>query len=673
MKLSESWLREWVNPAISLQDMCHQLTMAGLEVDEISSDKSIDISITPNRGDCLSVKGIARDLAAITNSPLLSPISLSPIPEAIPNKLDIDVQLPEGCPRYAGRVIKQVKASAPTPAWVVDRLQCGGIRTINCIVDIMNYVMLELGQPMHAFDLDTIEQGIIVRQSLPNEKITLLDDSKQTLDDATLIIADKRKPLAIAGVMGGLDSSVTTLTTSIFLESAYFKPQTIARQRQYYQLNSDSSYRFERGVDPAIQLDAIERATALILEIAGGQAGPVTESVSKAHLPIIPVVTLRKERLDRVLGISISSEEVSDILSRLGMLPVLPEWTVTVPSFRSDISQPEDVIEEVARLYGYDNIPLHTPIAELCAESHFSTDVDLSALKQAFTGHGYHEIISYSFIDKDRQSLLDPTITPISLVNPISAEMSVMRTNLWPGLINTLMYNQSRQQTEIRLFETGTCFIPGINGLTQTSRFGGLLSGCSQPEQWGIPSRKADFYDLKGHLESSLTAWLGTNLIFVPGHHDALHLGQTASIIYKDICIGVMGALHPLIIQTLDLPDNVFVFEIDLVFLKNRGKSLIQEVSKYPEIRRDIAILLNQAIPGDKIQATIKASAGDWLKDVFIFDVYHGKGISPGLKSIALALIWQHPTRTLIDEEVATAMQKVTDALKGKLGAELRS
>ncbi len=677
MKLSESWLREWVNPAISVQDICHKLTMAGLEVDAlepIASDMSIDISITPNRGDCLSVKGVARDLAAITSSPLLTPVSITPISAAMSDTLNVENKAPDACPRYVGRIIKQVKSDSPTPAWISDRLACYGIRSINCIVDVTNYVMLELGQPMHAFDLKTIEQEVVVRMSQSGEKITLLDDSKQVLDDATLIIADKQKPLAIAGVMGGLDSGVTTLTNDIFLESAYFDPQVVARQRQYYQLNSDSSYRFERGVDPAIQRDAIERATQLILEIAGGKAGEVIESISKDHLPVSPVVTLTQKKLDKVLGVSIDANVVSDIFQRLGFKRVDgAEWTITVPSYRFDIKEPEDLIEEVVRLYGYDNIPVHTPVAALQSDSAVSTDRDFSTLAQAFINHGYHEIISYSFIDKDRQLLLDPERTPVELVNPISADMSTMRTNLWPGLLNTLIYNVSRQQTNIRLFEMGTCFMQEDGRLVQMSRLGGLISGHAQPEQWGVSARKADFYDLKGSLEDILTVWLGAKVVFEPGQHPALHPGQTAFIDYQGVRIGVMGALHPAIIHALDLPDTAFIFEIDLAQMKNLGKPLIQDVSKYPEIRRDIAILVNQTIPGDKIQATIKTSAGDWLKDVFIFDVYHGKGISPGLKSIALALIWQHPARTLVDEEVATLMEQVTSTLKGKLGAELRS
>lgn len=682
MKLSEAWLREWVNPALTREQLCHELTMAGLEVDELApvaegGDYTIDISITPNRGDCLSVKGVARDLSAITNTPWKNPTSTHAVAHTITDSLPIKITAPAACPRYLGRIIRGVKEGITTPVWLKERLSCSGIQSIHPIVDVTNYVMLELGQPMHAFDLNTIQQGIQIRLSTKGEKINLLDGSKKTLDDATLVIADNKNPLAIAGVMGGLDSCVTTLTTDILLESAYFDAKTIARQRQHYQLNSDAAYRFERGVDFTIQRDAIERATQLILDLLGGNAGPVIECADETRLPNMPRVALTKEKLDKTLGISINPEVVTDILNRLELNVQKNsderEWLVQVPTFRFDITQSVDLIEEIARLNGYDQIPTHKLKGELQAINTASTDRDLSSLKQALSDHAYHEIISYSFVDKAQQQLLDPGKPAIDLLNPISAEMNVMRTNLWPGLLSTLIYNLSRQQNDVRLFETGLCFIQENGKLAQVSRLGGIICGRAQKEQWGTPSRKVDFYDLKGHLSDVLGSLLTGALSFKQGEHAALHPGQTASLYLEDDCIGIMGALHPSVSQALDLSEKAFVFEIDLAKLKHLGKSLIQEVSKFPEIRRDIAILVNQTIPADKIQDTIKVSAGDWLKDVFIFDVYQGKGISPGLKSIALGLIWQHPARTLIDEEVTALMEQVTGALKGQLGAELRS
>jgi phenylalanyl-tRNA synthetase beta chain len=694
MKCSELWLREWVNPKRTRVELCHDLTMGGLEVESLSpvdfpseeesqgilalaEDYTIDISITPNRGDCLSVKGIAREVSALTGTPWQN-LSITETQSIIKDILPLTVEVKEGCPNYVGRVIRNLKADVATPSWLQlkERLRRSGVRSISPIVDVTNYVMLELGQPMHAFDLNTINKGIIVRQSKKGEKITLLDGSDKELDAETLVIADHEKPLAIAGVMGGLDSSVTLLTRDIFLESAYFSPATIARQRQYYGLNSDSAYRFERGVDPTIQREAIERATQLIIDIVGGEPGPVIEETNKNFPKAEVVIQLKPLKIEQVIGIKIPKEKVESIFDSLKFKW---EWKdasyrIYVPRYRFDIFLPEDVIEEIARLYGYDKIPTHYIKAELSPSHAGETEQDLHDLRQAFSDQGFHEIISYSFIDKKLQALLDPQEFPRELLNPITAEMAVMRTNLWPGLVNTLLNNKSRQQHRVRLFEIGTCFITRADTILQQPRIGGLITGLAYPEQWGMPSREADFYDLKGDIENILNLLpTDQNFIFKPESHPGLHPGQSAGIYHQDRKLGILGALDPTLQQTLDLSHKVYLFELDLTMLLKGGSPRFREISKFPEIRRDIAILVNQAIPAKGIQDTIKMIAGDWLKDVFIFDVYQGKGISPGLKSIALALILQHPTRTLIDDEVAELMERVITALKGQLGAELRS
>lgn len=638
-------------------------------------DYVIDISITPNRGDCLSLRGIAREVSALTQAPLLKQGTLSDIKPVIQDTLELTVEEKSGCPRYVGRVIRNVKADTPTPTWLKERLRRSGIRSISPIVDVTNYVMLELGQPMHAFDLNTIKQGISVRLSKKDEKIALLDGSDKELDEETLVIADHENPLAIAGVMGGMNSSVTLLTNDIFLESAYFSPQVIARQRQYYGLNSESAYRFERGVDPAIQREAIERATQLILSITGGEAGPVIEAVSQDHLPKERSISLSYHKIAQILGISIPEKEVEAIFHALqfSFKRVKNDWEIQVPSYRFDISLYEDVIEEIARIHGYDKIPMHRLKAELRANRVVDEAKDLYPLRQLLRDHSYHEIISYSFISKQLQALLDPLEEPYPLVNPITMDMTVMRTSLWPGLINTLLYNKSRQQHRIRLFEVGTCFTVRNDHLLQPQRLGGLVTGPVYPEQWGIPSREVDFYDVKGDLESLLSLSVEADqLSFQPETHPALHPGQTAGIFHNDQKIGILGALHPTVLQTLDISNKVFVFELDLACLQKESIGRFHEISKFPEIRRDIAILINQAIPAREIQDTIKVVAGDWLKDVFIFDVYQGKGISPGFKSIALGLILQHPTRTLVDDEVTELMERVIETLRGKLRAELR-
>lgn len=660
-------------------------------------DYTIDISVTPNRGDCLSVRGIARELSALTNAPLANPLVKLVVSEETGDEqsllmnaiasyrntiseetIPVTVNEKAGCPRYLGRVISKVKADVATPAWLKERLRRSGVRSITPIVDVTNYVMLELGQPMHAFDLKTIDQGIVVRQSIAGEKLILLDGNEKELNDETLIIADQNKPLAIAGVMGGLDSSVTLLTTDIFLESAYFSPQVIAKQRQYYGLNSDSAYRFERGIDPTMQREAIERATQLIIELVGGEAGPIIEVVDKKHLPQESNITLLHEKIAQILGVTIPMNEIKDIFNALQFTYDFDQgnWKMIAPPYRHDIKLPEDVIEEIARLYGYDKIPTHSLRTEWRPqEEDMQSDNDWHDLRLALSNQGYNEIITYSFIDKKMQQLLDPNTLARELINPITNDMAVMRTNMWPGLINTMLYNKSRQQQRIRLFEIGCCFIEQNGHLEQKQRLAGLISGTPFKEQWGIPARKVDFFDLKGNLENLLisSSLLIENVKIEAGKHPALHPGQTAKILYHNENIGIFGALHPKVLQALDLTDNVFVFELDLTHMQQPHKLRVQEVSKFPEIRRDIAILVDEAIPAQQIQDTIKDVAGDWLKNVFIFDVYQGKGISVGLKSIALGLVIQHPTRTLVDDEVTELMDRIILALKGQLKAELRS
>lgn len=637
-------------------------------------DHTIDVSITPNRGDCLSVRGLARDVAALTRSDIhLQKINSNK--PASTASMTISVTATEACPRYVCRVIKNVKAGASTPIWMQERLRRSGIRRISPVVDVTNYVMLELGQPMHAFDLNKIQDQIHVRWSKQGEKIALLDGTEKILDNETLVIADAKVPLAIAGVMGGMDSGVTTVTKDILLESAYFTPRAVARQRQFYNLNSDSAYRFERGIDFTIQSEAIERATQLILDICGGEAGPVLEQVSEATLPKTTVITLPHEKIAHVLGLNLTQTDVEKIFNLLSFKFELDknDWRVTVPAYRSDITLPEDLIEEIARLNGYDNIPTNPIRARLQVEQTSSAQ-DLSLLRQTFCDLGYHEIVSYSFIAKKLQRLLNPEVTPKEILNPITADMTVMRTNLWAGLINTLIYNKSRQQNRIRLFELGTVFITQEINLIEKPKLAGLVAGLAVPEQWGVASRNVDFYDIKGDLESALSSLVPSQSIeFKEDSHPALHPGQCAGVYYQGQKIGVIGLLHPLVSQDLDLNEKVYLFELELGQFNDTSKIRAKEISKFPEIRRDLALLVNETVPAKEIQDTIKVIAGDWLKDVFIFDVYQGKGISPGLKSIALAVVLQHPTRTLVDDEITALMENVITALKGKLGAELRS
>lgn len=638
-------------------------------------DSVMDVSITPNRGDCLSVRGLAREVSAITSIPMV-PVKIIEAVKKGRDVIPVNIIETSACPHYVGRVIRNVKMDADTPVWMRERLRRSGIRSIHPVVDVTNYVMLELGQPMHAFDLNKIHDAIEVRLSKKGEKIALLDGSVQDLDDQTLVIADRKHPLAIAGVMGGLDSSVTLLTQDIFLESAYFTPAVIARQRQFYNLNSDSAYRYERGVDPVLQKQAIERATALILEIAGGEAGLVVETSSHDGLNKKREIRLSDGKITQLLGMPVSSVDVKRILTALGFVcrRESDKWIVVPPTWRFDISLPEDVIEEIARLYGYDKIPMQ-PMTGILNVAHDIVEGDsYSRFRYGMSALGFHEILAYSFIDQKLQSLLDPNETSRELLNPITAEMSVMRTNLWGGLITTLAYNKSRQQHRVKLFEIGSCFITRGGELRQIPKLGGLIAGPLYPEQWGVDSRPVDFYDLKGAVNTLLNSiYPGETIEYQPDSHPALHPGQTAAVSLGGRKVGLMGALHPSIQQNLDLKDRVFVFEMDLSVLHKPAKTTYTDISRFPEIRRDLAILVNETIPALVIQDTIRSVAGDWLKECFIFDVYQGKGVTPGLKSVALALILQHPSRTLVDEEVVALTDRVVQALKEQLGAELRS
>jgi phenylalanyl-tRNA synthetase beta chain len=639
------------------------------------SDQIIDLAISPNRGDCLSVLGMAREIAAITACHIKIP-AISKVESTVPNKLPVTViDVAEECPRYVGRVITQIKPNATTPIWLQERLHRSSIRCIHPIVDVMNYVMLELGQPMHAFDLQKIAGGIQVRFAKPTEELALLDGQVVKLNQETVVIADEEKPLAIAGVMGGLDSGVTSQTQAVFLESAIFQPHSIARARQKYNLRSESSHRFERGIDPTLQTEAIERATALLLEIVGGQAGPLVEVMQQKYLPSPTVIPLRTARIKKIVGFSIEDEIIATLLQRLHFIVEknATGFQVTVPAYRSDITLEIDLIEEIIRLYGYENIPPHQATASLQMNTNVEKQLDLSLVRQAFCDLGYHEVITYSFINQKQQQRFDPANQAKMLVNPITAEMSVMRTNLWPGLIDTLLYNQHRQQSRVRLFETGLRFVPQPEKTLQQKVISGLVSGTALPEQWGIATREVDFFDLKGDLLYIIGLTMAAHEFhFKAGTHPALHPGQTAEIWRAGRYLGVLGALHPSIANELDITGQVLLFELLLDELMKAHVPHAIELSKFPEIRRDIAIYIDQTVPSQLIQDTIAEVSGELLKGINVFDVYQGKGVPPNHKSIALALTLQHSSRTLLDEEVADIINSVVSALKQQFAAELR-
>ncbi len=677
MKISEQWLREWVNPKLSTDELCAQLTMAGLEVDSVekqNDDTLIEIDLTPNRGDCLSVQGVAREIGAL-NQINVNQQNIEAVKATSNDSIKIDLTAKEQCPRYIGRVIKNIKKAA-TPAWIQARLEKSDIRLIHPVVDVLNYVMIELGQPMHAFDLAKLKGDVSVRLAKPLEKIKLLDEQEVMLKDNTLVIADSQGPQAIAGIMGGFDSGVSDNTQSILLESALFTAHLIAGKARQYGLHTDSSFRFERGVDSQLQRDAMERASALILEICGGTAGPLIEVLSEAHLPKLTDITLRYARLNQLLGIEVSPSQVKEMLSKIGceLVNESNDKAVIKPkSYRYDITTEVDLIEEIARMVGYNNIPNLLPHTSSVFLPQSESSASVSRLKRAFVDLGYQEVITYSFVDGALQKQLFPNLSALPLVNPISADMGEMRLSLWPGLINTLRYNQNRQQQRMKCFEVGLCFLPNDGKLEQISKIGGLICGDISNESWGGKKREGDFYDLKGHIES-LWQILGnkTPLTFKATTHSACHPGQCASIIWQSKEIGMMGKLHPSLHKALSLDGQAYVFELDTQAFLTKPLPVFERPSRFPEIRRDIAVIVDLGTTSDSLINFVRKSAGEMVRDVRIFDVYTGKGIDSGRKSIAMGLILQHASRTLVDKEVDDVIQSVVQGLKAEFNAQLR-
>ena len=638
------------------------------------NDQIIDVDLTPNRGDCLSIAGMAREVGVLNKTAVVE-IDAPAIAPVIDDMFSVELVDASACPRYLGRVIRNINPGVATPQWMQEKLRRSGVRSIDPIVDVTNYVLLELGQPMHAFDLTKLENGIRVRLAEQGEKLVLLDGQDVELSADTLVIADANGPVAMAGIMGGEPTSVTDTTRDIFLESAFFAPLAIAGRARHYGLHTDSSHRFERGVNWQLQRKAIERATALLLDIVGGEPGPVVEAVSDVDLPAVQRVVLRRSKLAAVLALTIPDAEVEEILTRLGMqLEASAEgWQVTVPSYRFDITLEVDLIEEVARVYGYNNLPVHTPTAQLPIPPIAEARLTLQQLRRHLVARGYQEAITYSFIEAELQKAFDDQHQALALANPISAEMAVMRTTLWPGLTKALQYNQHRQQSRVRLFESGQRFVPTADGLVQENVIAGLIAGGRDAEGWSAAKDKVDFFDAKGDLESLLAlAGCGADFNFVADRHVALHPGQSARIERNGETVGFMGALHPALLKKLDLNGPVYLFEMNLDAVASGRLPRFNSLSKFPESRRDLAVVTDQTAAFDDIRRVVETEAGEFLKQVTLFDVYQGQGIEPGRKSLALGLTWQHPSRTLNDEEINSAVSAVVSALRERCGATLR-
>jgi phenylalanyl-tRNA synthetase beta chain len=637
-------------------------------------DVAIEVDLTPNRGDCLSLKGMAREVAVLNRLTAQGP-AIAPVPAAHNETLAVRVEDGGRCPRYIGRLIKGVDVTAETPLWMAERLRRSGLRAIDPVVDITNYVMLELGQPLHAFDRDNLQGAVIVRLAREGECLVLLEGQSITLTASTLVIADERGPLAIAGVMGGEHSGVSQATRDIFLEAAFFSPLAVAGQARSYGLHTDASHRFERGVDPVLAREATERATALLLAITGGQPGPLVEVTSEAHLPKESEVRLRSARLEQALGKALPADEVTEILQRLGMRVTITDdgWLAGVPSWRFDLAIEEDLIEEVARIHGYNRLPVRRPSARLALRPDHEARISPARLRRQMVARGFQEAVTYSFVAPDLQrTLLPDAVSPV-LANPISSDLSVMRASLFPGLVRALQHNLNRQQSRVRLFETGLVFRGDLDNLQQIPMLGALVCGSRETENWTGGQQEVDFFDLKGDLESLLAlggdsaAWR-----FEPGSHSALHPGQCARILHRGEEAGWIGTLHPAARASLGLRVDAILFEVRLDALTQGRVPIFSLLSRFPEVRRDLAFLVDDDLSVQGFLDTLRARAGEWLVELRVFDVYRGEGVPEGRKSIALGLTWQHPSRTLNEEEINELVDGIVAESRQHLGAELR-
>ncbi|WP_417882764.1 phenylalanine--tRNA ligase subunit beta [Vibrio rumoiensis] len=794
MKFNESWLREWVNPAVTTDELTHQITMAGLEVDDVLpvagsftgvkvgkvvecgqhpdadklrvtkvdvgeeelldivcgapncrqglkvavatvgavlpgdfkikkaklrgqpshgmlcsftelgidvesdgimelaedaaigtdfreflglDDVTIDVDLTANRADCFSVRGMAREVGVLNRADVTAPSSEAVMP-SIDDTVSIEVKASAACPRYLGRVVKNVNVTAQTPLWMQEKLRRCGIRSIDPVVDITNFVLLEQGQPMHAFDLAKIDGGIVVRLAEQDEKLTLLDGTEAKLNADTLVVADHTKALAIAGIFGGEESGVTTETKDVLLECAFFAPDHIRGRARSYGLHTDSSMRFERGVDYALQVSAMERATALLVEICGGEVAPVVTVESEADLPKPNKVALRRTKLDNLLGHHIADSDVVEILERLGMTVESTNegWTAVAPTWRFDIAIEQDLIEEVGRIYGYDNIPNQAPIAALSMNDHVEANLPLKRVRNLLVDRGFQEAITYSFVEPEQQKLIVPEVEPLILPFPISVEMSAMRLGLIQGLLNTVVHNQKRQQPRVRLFEYGLRFIPcesAENGMRQEPMLAGVIAGTRSEEHWDIETNTVDFFDLKGDLEAILELTSNEkSYSFEPVSHPALHPGQSAAIVVNGEPVGVIGTVHPELERKFGLNGRTIVFEIEWSAIDSRIIPEAVSLSKFPANRRDIAVVVKEEVASGDIVNACLANGGELLTGAKLFDVYRGKGVEEGNKSLAIALSLQSTERTLEDADIAASVDAIVAALTEQFGATLR-
>jgi phenylalanyl-tRNA synthetase beta chain len=638
-------------------------------------DVILDLELTPNRGDCFSILGVSREVAALNGKSLKAPV-IKAVSAQIADTFPVVLESKDACPRFVGRVIRGVSTGGCSPSWMRERLRRSGVRAIHPIVDITNYVMLELGQPLHSYNLEKLSGAIHVRYAETLEKITLLDGSEIELDPNVLVIADDSGPVGLAGIMGGDSTAVESTTTDIFLEAAFFTPASIMGRARKFGLHTEASLRFERGVDPEHQSRAIERATELLLEISGGRPGPITIIENKNYLPSNEAIPLRHDRLESVLGLSLNPGVVESSLGLLKMTLQKQDngWLVIPPKFRFDLAIEEDLIEEVGRMVGYDSLPLIPEIGarqlDLATEKCVSEDRIVDRL----IDRGYSEIISYSFVEESLEKKINPNSVCVRLANPISKELGVMRGSLWPGLLTTAKRNLSRQRSRVRIFEVGTQFSQEPTTIKETRVVAGLVSGALWPEHWKNDDRDVDFFDMKADLEALFElADYNDAMVFSLAEHPALTAGKTARIINKGEPIGWLGELHPELQQSLDIKTSTLLFSLELESLLLGKVPTFKAYSKYPSIRRDLALVLDEAISSKEIADCIREVSGKKLRDIKIFDVYRGKGIEPSRKSLALGLILQDTSRTLTDADVDQIICSVTSHLERVFGAKIRT
>lgn len=793
MLISEAWLREWANPELNTADLCHQITMAGLEVDGVEpaapkfsgvvvaeivsfeqhpdadklsvcqvsdgenthtivcgasnvragmkaplarigavlpgdfkikkaklrgqtsegmlcaaselgledvvdgllelpadaplgqcireylalDDTVIEVDLTPNRADCLSVRGVAREIAALNqiafNAPAISAVAVSH-----DETVAVKVSAPEACPRYLTRVIRNVNPQVASPIWLRERLRRSGLRSVDPIVDVTNYVLLELGQPLHAFDKAKIQGGIEVRFAKQGEKITAIGGETLSLNDKTLVIADEKSPLAVAGITGGEASAVSASTTDIVLECAFFEPLSVVGKAREYGLHTDSSHRFERGVDPALQQDAMERATALILALAGGEAGPVMAVTADEHLPLAQTIALSAERIERLLGFAVPTDVIEEGLAALGMTVNsvnAGEWQVSAPSWRFDIAIQEDLIEEVARLYGYEKLPNRLPT--IAGGDLLAKEARLNSRKLADTlcSRGYREVISYAFVSSEIQKILAPELEPLALANPLSKELAVMRSTLWAGLLQTAERNIKRQVSRLRLFEQGLRFVPGktLAELEQTPMIAGLLYGLAEPRHYSVKPTNVDFYDIKADVEALIAlGGDGAEYDFQPAENSVLHPGQSARVLRDGAEVGWVGRIHPVVAQQLDIPNTIYLFELKADVLASGRVPSFTPLSDQPAVKRDLALVLADSTPAAVLLEAIRKAAGAALTRVELLDVYKGENIGSENKSIAVSLTFQDPSRTLKESDINQLIEGILAGAKAEAGASLR-